>query len=143
MRSIREVCVRDHGEDEIRGWGNRELGDRWTRALREDDVWVVESTSGVIGGYAHLQTLVKDGERRAHIFGLYLTPECLGHGLGGQLGALMLERARAFGAARVTLESSLTAHGFYQKLGFRDVGPLSRANIGGSLVRYYPMELRL
>jgi len=29
MRSVREVCVKDHGEEEIRGWGNRLLGDRW------------------------------------------------------------------------------------------------------------------
>ena len=142
MRSIREVCVRDHGEDEIRGWGNRPFGDRWTRPLLEEDVWVVESASGAIGGYAHLRTFEKNGERRAHVFGLYLAPECLGHGLGGRLGALMLESARKFGAVRVTLESTLTAHGFYQKLGFRDVGPLSRVDIGGSLVRYYPMELR-
>jgi hypothetical protein len=28
MRSIREVCVKDHGEEEIKGWGNRELGNR-------------------------------------------------------------------------------------------------------------------
>jgi hypothetical protein len=22
MRSIREICVKDHGEEEIKGWGN-------------------------------------------------------------------------------------------------------------------------
>ena len=25
MRSIREICVKDHGEDEIKGWGYTDL----------------------------------------------------------------------------------------------------------------------
>ena len=28
MRSIREICIKDHGEEEVRGWGNRPLGNR-------------------------------------------------------------------------------------------------------------------
>lgn len=28
MRSIREICVKDHGEEEVKGWGYRELGNR-------------------------------------------------------------------------------------------------------------------
>jgi hypothetical protein len=35
MRSIREVCIRDHGEEEVKGWGNRPLGDRWQKQVRE------------------------------------------------------------------------------------------------------------
>jgi hypothetical protein len=40
MRSIREVCVKDHGEEEIRGWGFRDLGNRWVDAILRKEVWV-------------------------------------------------------------------------------------------------------
>ena len=51
MRSIREVCIKDHGKDEVKGWGNRTLGDRWTVAVRDSDVWVIEG-GGEIRGMA-------------------------------------------------------------------------------------------
>ena len=35
LRSTREVCIRYHGEEEVKGWGNRPLGDRWQKQVRE------------------------------------------------------------------------------------------------------------
>ncbi len=142
MRSIREVCVKDHGENEIKGWGNRPLGNRWTDAIRTGHVWVVES-EGRIFGQAYLRIFEESGERRAHIHGLYLTPEVLGKGLGGRLGRLMIDAAKNAGVERVTLESTITAHGFYKRLGFADTGPMSTLEITGHPVRYFPMALRL
>jgi hypothetical protein len=55
----------------------------------------------------------------------------------------MLEAAKRAGVKRITLESTLTAHGFYARLGFVDTGPLSVQEIGGYPVRYYPMVLEL
>lgn len=71
MRSIREVCVHDHGEEEIRGWGYRERGTRWDDAVVKGDVWVVEH-EGEIKGHACIRL---KNEQEAHIYGLYLTPE--------------------------------------------------------------------
>jgi GNAT superfamily N-acetyltransferase len=142
MRSIREVCVQDHGEEEVRGWGNRPLGERWKKAIAQGFVWVVEH-EGAIHGHAYIRILDEGSETKGHIHGLYLTPEVLGKGLGRRLAELMLEKARRAGAGSVTLDSSLTAHGFYQHLGFRDSGPMKRQDIGGSLVRGYPMAIQL
>ena len=138
MRSIREVCIKDHGEAEIQVWGNRPLGSRWIEAIREGYVWVVEY-KGQIQGHGYLKLL----EREAHIQGLYLTPEILGKGLGKRLAALMIEVARRAKAETVSLDSTLTAHGFYRRLGFRDTGPIESSPIGGSDVRSYPMRLQL
>ena len=141
MRSIKEVCIRDHGENEIKGWGNRPLGNRWTDAIKTGHVWVVES-NGHIFGQAYIRIFEENGNKRAHIHGLYLTPEVLGKGIGGKLGRLMLETAKNAGVGRVTLESTLTAHEFYKRLGFKDTGPMSKMEIAGHLVRYFPMALQ-
>lgn len=142
MRSIREVCIRDHGEKEVSGWGNRPLGDRWKSSVREGGVWVVEF-QGRISGVGYVQVSSTEIDTKAHIFGLYLTPEVLGKGAGAKLLQLMLDRARNAGAKVVTLDSTLTAHGFYKRFGFCDSGPMKLTYIGGSQVRGYPMTLVL
>jgi GNAT superfamily N-acetyltransferase len=142
MRSIREVCVKDHGEEEIRGWGNRPLGNRWTDAIKTGHVWVIES-NGSIFGHAYIRIFEENGEKRAHVHGLYLTPEVAGRGYGTKLGQLMLDTAKNAGVKLVTLESTLTAHEFYKRLGFIDSGPMNKMNIAGYPVSYFPMATRL
>src|SRR5437016_4521898 len=115
MRSIRELCILDHGEEEVRGWGNRPLGDRWTAAIRAGHVWVVES-DGVIQGVAYVRISEKD----AHIHALYLIPEVLHQGFASKLVALMLDKARSDRVPTVTLDSTITAHDFYKRNGFID-----------------------
>ncbi len=90
MRSIREICVRDHGEEEVRGWGNRPLEDRWIHPIRDGYVWVVER-GNEIHGHAYIKITDTSDMHRAHIFGLYLTPDILHQGLGLRLANLMLE----------------------------------------------------
>ncbi len=140
MRSIREVCVKDHGENEIKGWGNRPLGNRWIDAIKKDHVWVIEAGDRICG-HAYIRVFKENGDARAHIHGLYLTPEVIGKGFGSKLAHLMLDTAKKAGVKRVTLESTLTAHEFYKKLGFIDSGPMKTMEIAGYSVRYFPMAL--
>jgi len=142
MRSIREVCIREHGEEEVRGWGNRPLGDRWQKQVREGGSWVVE-LGGRIVGVAYIRVDKAEPEVQAHIHALYLVPEAIGKGLGRKLLGLMLDFARNAGAKDVTLDSTVTAHDFYQRFGFVETGPLRWREIGGSQVRSYPMSLAL
>lgn len=138
MRSIREVCVRDHGEEEIRGWGYRELGTRWIDAIRRNEVWVVEQ-GGVIQGLGYIRISSEDGVTEAYLHSLYLTPEALGRKLGARLMALMLEKAQSSGAKIIALDSTITAHEFYKRFGFVDAGPLKKVDIGGHPVTAFPM----
>ena len=142
MRSIREVCIRDHGEEEVKGWGNRPLGDRWQKQVREAGSWVVE-LGGRIVGVAYIHVDKAEPEVQAHIHALYLAPEAIGKGVGRRLLGLMLDFARNAGAKAVTLDSTLTAQDFYKRFGFVETGPLNRKEIGGSQVRSYPMNLAL
>jgi predicted N-acetyltransferase YhbS len=56
---------------------------------------------------------------------------------------MMLEKARDSGAKFVTLESSITAHDFYKRVGFTDRGSMKLQEIGGSFVRGFPMVFQL
>lgn len=142
MRSIREICIKDHGETEISGWGNRPLGNRWIDAIKTGHVWVVEANDRIYG-HAYIRVYEENKVMKAHIHGLYLTPEALGRGLGKKLGMLMIKTANKARVNLITLESTLTAHDFYIRLGFQDTGPMSSQNIAGHPVRYFPMSLQL
>lgn len=142
MKSIREVCVKDHGEEEIRGWGYRELGNRWTAAINAENVWVVE-IDGRIEGLASVAVVEKDAVECGYIHALYLTPVALGHGFGGKLAELMIQKIRSLGLPRIYLDSTITAHGFYEKLGFVDNGGERKVEIGGHPVTCFPMVMEL
>ena len=142
MRSIREVCVKDHGEEEIRGWGNRPLGNRWVDAIKNDFVWVVEAQATIFG-QGYIRFFEEGGRKKGHIHGLYLTPEVLRKGFGLKLARLMIEKAKEVGATSITLESTITAHDFYKSLGFVDNGSMKRVDIAGFPVRCFPMILEI
>ena len=141
MCSIREVCIADHGANEVSGWGNRPYGDYWETSIVDKSVhlWVVEC-DGRIEGHAGMR--IKDPQR-ASVFGLYLTPIVLGKGLGKQLLSLMISAAQREGVACITLDSTITAHRFYMKNGFVDTNTIQTGTIGGSTVRYFPMKFTL
>ncbi len=43
----------------------------------------------------------------------------------------------------ITLEATLTAHAFYQKVGFEDSGDQTSVEISGQKIRCYPMKMRI
>ena len=141
MRSIREVCVKDHGKEEIKGWGYRELGDRCIDAVKRGKVWVVDQ-GGIIRGMGYLD-LAKEQRDTAFVYCLYLTPEVLGKGLGKRIMEKLFEEARKWKVKKILLESTITALEFYTKVGFKKTGEKQQSPIGGHLVSYYPMEMQL
>lgn len=142
MKSIQEICSRDHASEEIKVWGNRPFREEQRiSAIKNDLVWVVE-TGQKIEGYAHLKISTKAEEKVAHIFGLYLTPTVLGKGIGRLIVEIIIEAAKAAGAMEMTLESTITAHSFYASMGFIDSGPQQTIEISGVGIRCFPMRLK-
>lgn len=140
MLSIQTVCIGDHTADEVKGWGGRPFNEaQRILSIQNNLIWVVE-LDGKVEGYASIQLSEKDGQRYGYIAGLYLSLVALGRGYGRQMFDLMLSAAQEYSAKKVKLESTLTAHGFYRKMGFVDAGPMISAEIGGSQVRCIPME---
>lgn len=143
MRSIQEVCSKDHSPEEISAWGNRIYNESMRlNAINNDYVWVIERREK-IEGFGHLKVLDKDNVIKGHIWGLYLTQKVLGLGLGKDIFDLMVIEAGKLQAKILSLESSITAHDFYKKLGFRDVVPMKTLEINGQSVRCFPMEMIL
>jgi ADP-ribose pyrophosphatase YjhB (NUDIX family) len=142
LRSIKEICVKDHGFDEIKGWGNRPLGDRWIAQIRTGYVWVVEF-QGKIHGVGHIRMFESDGEKKCYLHALYLTPNVIGQSVGRVLAKLMIEAATGLQAKTMILDSTITAKGFYEHLGFAVCGDVRKENIGGHPVTCFPMKMDL
>jgi GNAT superfamily N-acetyltransferase len=142
MRSIREICIHDHGEEEVKGWGNRPLGNRWISEIENGHVWVVELKEA-IEGVGCIQISDTEKGKIGYISHLYLTPVAAGKGYGAKLMKLMLDVASDAQVKVIALESSLTALNFYKKYGFKESGPLIKVELGPSMVRAFPMSLSL
>lgn len=143
MRSIQEICSKDHSPEEIRAWGHRPFKeDQRVGAIKNDLVWVIEQ-NGLIEGYGHLKIFEKDGRKLAHIYGLYLTPSVVGKSLGKAVFGLMLDEMKRAKVVEVSLESTISAKSFYEKLGFVCLGAETTAVINGTPIRCYPMQMNL
>ncbi len=143
MKSIQEVCSKDHTVDEINAWGKRPYKeDQRLNAINKDFVWVVEKDK-CIEGFGHLGMYEKDNQKKAYIYGLYLTPDVLGFGLGNEIIKKMIETSASEGVKEITLESTLTAHDFYKSKGFEDSGDQKTVEINGQKIRCFPMRMIL
>lgn len=141
MQSIQQLCSKHHTKEEIAGWGNRPFNkEQRLSAIKNHAVWIVEVNSK-IEGYAQIAFKEKENVLTGHILGLYLTSIAAGSGLGKKLLQLMIDEAKLRKVNSITLESTITAHGFYEKFGFIDSGVQIAVQIGGVGVRCQPMRL--
>ena len=143
MRSICEICSQDHSEDEILGWGHRAYNEQQRlNSIKNHLVWVVES-KGKITGFGEFIIKENNGVKEGRLEALYLTPEITGQGFGKKIIDLMVNEARAANIKIIKMESTISAHSFYKKLGFSDCGPQIIFPVNGIGVRCFPMELKL
>ena len=85
MRSIREVCIKDHTPAEVAAWGGREFDQAAGLQHLNDSVsWVVEDSDQIFG-MAHLRLEKIEAVKKARIRALYLCPEALHQGIGNQI----------------------------------------------------------
>lgn len=144
MYSIMNVCIKEHGKEEVTGWGQRPFDEKkWSNAIDKHCVWVVEETNTTaIKGMACL--IIKNEEKRcAELAALYFHPEIMGMGLGRKIMGIMTKICKENAINTIKMDSSLTALGFYKKMGFKETGPLVKEEIGGSMVSGIPMQLKI
>jgi adenylate kinase family enzyme/predicted N-acetyltransferase YhbS len=143
MRSIRENCAGDYRPEEIAAWGGRPFNaSQRLHDIVHDAVWVVDF-GGQVQGHGRMSMEEREGERVAYLKELYLAPELKGMGFGYRIMQLMLEAARGAAVGKMVLESTVTAHDFYRRLGFLDSGPELHYQVAGVGVRCFPMALEL
>jgi putative acetyltransferase len=118
VRSIREICGPDYGNDEaiLSVWCANKTPENMRRGiLNSDNYWIVALDDGVIAGTALMGL-------KGEIHLCYLLPEYLGRGIGKAMLNDMLAFARMSGLQKVTLGSTRTAREFYKRNGFIECG---------------------
>jgi len=120
-RSIEHLCGRDHqGRPEILAtWTSNKTVAHLSAAFADPALcwWVARDTA--TGTLAGIALLGPDPTLRA----LYVDPDFVGRGIGRLLLRTAETAARTRGDRQLTLESTETAHAFYQAQGYRDSGP--------------------
>jgi N-acetylglutamate synthase-like GNAT family acetyltransferase len=140
MRSIREICIKHHSAEEIRGWASRELADHWTQEIRDKLLWVVEVENKIEG----LMALRKYDQRNfLYLLAMYLTPKVSGHKIGESLLDLCEIKAKELNFDMIKLDSSLSALNFYLRNGFIANGERRAIMIGGFPVTSIPLIKRI
>ena len=112
-QTIRHVNARDYPEGVIRRWVAKENA----RTLRASSVvcrrWVALDRSRIVGFCEHSL----DGV----LSRIYVHKDRLGAGIGSRLLAVAEESLKKLGCKRITLDSTVTAKGFYAAKGYRIV----------------------
>jgi putative acetyltransferase len=112
-QTIRHVNARDYPDDVIRRWAIKENA----RTLRASGAgcrrWVAMDQSRIIGFCEHSF----DGV----LSRIYVHKDRLGTGIGSRLLAVAEASLKRLGCKSITLESTVTAKGFYAAKGYRIV----------------------
>jgi GNAT superfamily N-acetyltransferase len=118
IRSIREVCGPDYGNDEaiLSAWCANKTPENIRYWIQNSNNYFIVALDGDSVAGAALMDL--SGE--IHL--CYLLPEYLGRGIGKAMLNDILAFARTSGLQRVTLGSTRTAREFYKRNGFIERG---------------------
>lgn len=111
--SVRELCKGDYPDKVITTWQNSTPAESRLPAIEQKTLWVAE-IDNCIAGYM----MAVPGE----IIALFIHSKFAKRGVGFTLGKLGVELAQKGHNGPVTLESTLTAKPFYEKLGFIETG---------------------
>jgi GNAT superfamily N-acetyltransferase len=118
-RSITELCVPDHDDDPaiLEAWLANKTPERVA-------AWIVGNPNGFLvaagpQGIGGVGAVSAGGEIMLN----YVSPDARFQGVSSLLMAAMEQRAAAAGVGRCTLTSTVTAHRFYCRCGYRDAGP--------------------
>jgi GNAT superfamily N-acetyltransferase len=117
--SIEQLCEADHH-------GDKAILDQWLANKTPETVarWFGNPDNINLVAVDDNDTILAAGciRRDGTLLLNYVSPEARFRGISTCLLAALEDAARSAGNARCALESTKTAHGFYQKRGYSDVG---------------------
>lgn len=143
MKSIQEICSKDHNPEEIRVWGGRSYNPDFRIPPIKEQFYLVVEYKNKVEGFAQLSLDFKDSKKTAYLYGFYITPAILHQKIGSHLMQLVFEYCKCHQAKEIDLISSLTAFDFYKKHGFIQNGEMSGLIRDGVTIRGYPMKKEL
>jgi GNAT superfamily N-acetyltransferase len=114
--SVRALCGPHYTPEVIDGWLRNRRPESYLPEIERGDLFVVEQ--GVdIAGFGSAS--------RGVIIAVYVDPEAIKQGVGSAIMRHALEIARGGHPGPIRLEATLNAARFYERFGFREVGPSS------------------
>jgi putative acetyltransferase len=138
MTSIREICSKDHSPEEVSVWGNRPYNEEQRhRSITKQFVYIV-LVDNRVEGFIHFD-FTDSAKNEIYIFALYLTLNAAGFGVGRKFIDIVFLECKKSCVKSVNLHSTITAHNFYQKMGFIDTAAMTTVEVAGQPVRCIPM----
>lgn len=135
-RSIQQICSQDYNEDQVAKWSNvKYSSDIWNNSVSNEFHLVVE-VDGVIEGLCHAKI---DKLQEGHIVGLYFTKKIAGKGIGREVFQRAIDYIKSHNASRVFINATITAKGFYEKMGF-EVLEQTKMDVRGTTLDCFKME---
>jgi len=136
-RSITELCTLDHENDPalLASWLANKTPEKfrdWVRSADDICFVAIAEDNAILG----VGLLSKAGEIKLN----YVSPDNRFRGVSSALIEAMEAEAQGLGVTRITLNSTATAHRFYQAGGYKDEG---KPQTGRLKVATYPMSKRV
>jgi putative acetyltransferase len=138
MKSIREICSKDHSPEEVSVWGNRLYKEEERQKSINNQFVSIVLIDNIVEGFIHFD-FTDSSKNEIYIFALYLTLNAAGFGIGRKFIDIVFLECKNSGVKRVNLHSTITAHDFYQKMGFIDTAAMTTVEVAGQAVRCIPM----
>lgn len=134
--SIQQICSKDYKAEQIAHWSNFQYSPEiFANAVNNEFHYVIE-VDGKVEGFCHAAAYEKgEGE----IKGLYFSPKATGRGTAKEIFDIALNYLKEHKCTHISISSSKTAKGFYEKMGFTTLGK-NTINIRGQEIECYQME---
>lgn len=143
MKSINEICIKDHTADEIRVWGGRSYNPEIRIPAIQTQFYLVVEYLGNIEGFCQLKINCTNDARTAYLYALCITPTILKQKIGYAMMSRIIEYCAFKKIQEINLTSSFTAFNFYKKIGFVQNGEMGGLIRDGILIRGYPMKFTI
>ncbi len=118
-RVLMEVNIKDYAQGDLQELAEYYNPETVLSLAREGQTYVVMD-GGKVVGCGSIAPLESEEERE--IRAVFVLPEYEGQGIGRTIMEVLESDSLFTGARRVVVSASITAHPFYEKLGYRYVG---------------------
>ena len=113
--SIRELCSKCYGQDEISRWTARQYPEKYEPFIEKGAMYVAVLNDEVVA-FGHVEKFTDD---TSEICGLFVSPICSRKGIGSLVLQFLEAKAKADGYKYMRLKSSKNAQGFYEASGYQ------------------------
>lgn len=134
-RSVHEVACQHYSPEQLNVWAPAGMtGDGWEAHFANHPTWLAFQ-KGQLAGFADLEA---DG----HLDMMFVSPDVKGQGVASLLYEAVEKQAIRQKNARIYVEASLSARGFFERKGF-DVIEAQWVERNQLILKNYRMEKRL